>query len=70
MFKVNKRFLREFLVNFAVAYCFVVGTVFASYSIYRGLFPDYYYAAAFIAYVAYFVSWAVDKKRYLHEARS
>jgi hypothetical protein len=67
---MDKGFWREFLVNFATLYSFVVGTVFVSYSMYRGLFPTYYYVIAVVLYLGYFLSWAIDKKRYFNETGS
>ncbi len=63
----ERGFMREFLINFALVYSLIIGIIFVTYSIYRGLFQPFYYFLVLIIFLFYFFSWVYDKKRNLDE---
>ena len=67
---MNKKFIKEVLVNFALVYSFMVGIIFVSYSLFRGFFEFQKYIWVFIIFLIYFAYWIYEKKRYLHEYRT
>ena len=66
----NKKFLRELWVNFALLYSFILGTLFVSYSIYRGFYNFSVYTLAFVSFLIYLTFWIVDKRKFLSEGNS
>ncbi len=52
---------KEFVVNFALVYSLIIGTIFVSYSIVRGLFPLYYHLIPLIIFIVYSIWWVADK---------
>ena len=65
----NNLFRKEMLVNFALLYSFIIGTIFISYSIYRGLVNPFLYLFPLILFIVYLTFWVKDKKRLLYENR-
>ncbi len=67
---MSKRWASEILVDFALIYAFMVGTIFISYSAYRGLFHYGYYYFSLIIFSVYLAMWIFEKKRFLNERRT
>ena len=66
-FRLNyKNFLRELLVNFALIYSLIVGIIFISYSIYRGIYNSFIYGFAIAIFLIYLTFWIIDKVRFLY----
>ena len=62
--------LKEFIINFALIYSFIVGTTLVIYSMSRGLFSFLHYVSALILFIGYLCWWVYDKKRMLNKQRT